>query len=324
MNLGQTQLDKDYFKEPGLSFSGMKDLAVSPLRYWYLHVRPDREPREATDEMVFGTALHCATLEPNRFTESYARELVQDEFPGCLRTTDDLRAWLRDMGHTPKGTRKAELVAQVQAFDAEWPILDVLEAAHAEANKSKVILPAYEFARVRSAAESLLSEPRVQELLEGIKVEHSLFRRDSKTGVQLKGRPDGMQDSFNLDVKTFSQRRGISIDESVNQAIWYEKYHWQGVHYAMLRGWPDEYKQCRHILIFVESDPPHEVRIKVMQPTSGGQANLLWERARVEIQALTRIYQIHADHFGLGDRPWRYAQEQDILLDEEIRALAFL
>jgi hypothetical protein len=45
---------------PGLSFSGMKDFAVSPLRYWYRNINPNRPPFEATPEMQLGSALHCA------------------------------------------------------------------------------------------------------------------------------------------------------------------------------------------------------------------------------------------------------------------------
>jgi hypothetical protein len=41
----------------------MKDLAVSPLRYWHLNLNPNRPPRIETPEMQFGTALHCLVLE---------------------------------------------------------------------------------------------------------------------------------------------------------------------------------------------------------------------------------------------------------------------
>jgi hypothetical protein len=47
----------DYFASEGLSQSGLKDLAISPYRYWYLNINPDRPERKETPEMRFGSAL---------------------------------------------------------------------------------------------------------------------------------------------------------------------------------------------------------------------------------------------------------------------------
>jgi hypothetical protein len=136
----------------------------------------------------------------------------------------------------------------------------------------------------------------------------------------LKGRLDWVTPTVTLDIKTFTQKRGKSIDQSVADAIYYEGYHAQAYRYAMLRGWPKW--DGKHVVAFVESDPPHEVRLRSLGPKSDGQANLYWTTAQMQTRQLIRLYKKCMDHFG-KDQPWRYAQEIDPLLDEEMKGLVF-
>lgn len=158
--------EQDYFSAPGLSNSGMADLAVSPLRYWYKWVRPDREPEEPTPFMVFGSALHCAVLEPDQFERRYARELDPADYPGVLRTIEDLRGHLAGIGVKPKGTRKADIVAQVLEYSPDYPIWDVLERDHALQHEGKEILSVDFWQRVNRCAEALRSEPALGRILD--------------------------------------------------------------------------------------------------------------------------------------------------------------
>jgi hypothetical protein len=311
---------QEYFASPGLSYSGMKDLAVSPYRYWFRRLNPEAPLEEESDEQVFGKALHKLILEPAQFESAYAREVVLEEIPGCLRTINEMRDWIRDKGHAPKGNLKSEVIAKVQSIDPNWPILDVLKAQHEEANRGKVIMKSADFSRVHACAASLMDEPIVVDLLKDAAIEQALFVKDAETGVLLKGRLDAMLPTRTLDFKTYTQRRGKTIDQSVLDAIWYEGYHHQAFMYALLRGWP-EWKGS-HTMIFVESDPPHEVRIRQISPTVGGQMSLLFDRARFEVRALIQQYADCLKYFGT-EKPWRSAQQVDVVVDEEIKALAF-
>ncbi len=311
--------DKDYFAAPGLSNSGMSDLAVSPLRYWYKHINPERPADEPTPEMQVGSALHCAVLEPAEFDKRYACEVIPPD--GCLVTIEDLRGFLRDKGHAPKGTRKAEVVAQVQACDPNAPILDVITQSHAEQHAGKVIFPVESWLCIGGAVSALRDEPRVNAILEADgKAEYQIFTTDKDTGIPLKGKLDWFAPGLTLDLKTFQQKRGKSIDRSVADAILYEQYYRQAYFYGLLRGWPKEFSG-EFVIAFVESTPPHEVRLRVLRPKTGGNANLYWERARVEVRHLIRAYAECMDHFG--DKPWRYAQEITALADEDMPGLAF-
>jgi hypothetical protein len=313
--------DTEYFDAPGLSHSGMKDLAVSPLRYWHLNLNPERPKDEPTPAMQFGSAVHCAVLEPESFLARYACEVAAADYPGCLVSMDDLRQFLRDNGFTPRGTRKTEVVEQVQGVDSRVPILEVIERRHAAANQGKVLFKREDWKRIYDAAESLRSEPRLAAILKEGRAEVPMFVKDPETGVLLKAKMDWVTSSLLLDLKTFSQTRGKSIDRSVTDAIWYEGYYRQAYLYSMIRGWPKTWSG-EFVIAFVEAEPPHETRFRVLRPKTGGTANLYWERARIECRSLSRLYAECMEHFG-PDKPWRYAQDIHSLADEELPGLAY-
>ena len=308
----------EYDAAPGLSQSMLKDLAISPLRMWHRWLRPDREPEEPTAAMRVGSAVHAAVLEPGTFDARYACEMIPPK--GSLDTMDDLRGFLRENGQTPKGTRKADVIAQVQAFAPLVPICEVLYQQHAAQHAGKVICKADEWANIQGAKNALLEEPKIQEILKTGEAEKPLFSVDADTGVRLKGVLDWDRADLFLDLKTFTQREGKSIDQSIAADIYWRRYHHQAVFYSILKGWPKWQGDC--VLAFVESEPPHETRIKAIRPKLGGQVAMLWERPRQEIRGLIRLYRDCMEHFG-PDKPWRYAAELSQVDDLEIPALSF-
>lgn len=310
----------EYHAAPGLSHSGMKDLAVSPLRYWHLHINPERVPDEPTREMDLGSALHCAVLEPDGFDKRYARKLEADEIDGCLATIDDIREWIRSKGETPKGTIKAKVIAQAVEIDAHVPIFDVLAREHAQTHAGKVILKRGDFRCVAGCAVALRLEPSIQKILDEGSAEVSVFANDPGTGVLLKARMDWVSPTTILDLKTFSQMRGKSIDKSVTDALYYENYLRQGYFYSLLDSLATGANRTV-IFAFVESDEPHEVRIRRLDPKVGGNASVYWVRSQLEVRGLIRTFVEYSKQFGSD--PWRYAQPVNPLLDEEIPQLAY-
>lgn len=312
---------EEYFAAPGLSNSAMKDLAVSPLRFWHKHINPNRPKDKPTAEMEFGSALHAAVLEPDKLDERYCCELDKSAYPDLLITMEDLKGWLSEHGHSTTAKRKQELVDRVSNIDPSVPILEVLEARHEAEHAGKVRFSLFDWQRLGGAAQALRSEPMLQRILSQGEAEVCMFARDPETGVLLKSRLDFVTSTLTLDLKTFAQKRGKSIDKSVADAIWYEGYHLQGYFYSMVRRLQSESRIAEageFVLAFVESEEPHEVRIKALRPKTGGNVNLYWEVARSEIRKLIRLYAGCLERFG--DKPWRYAQEVTPLADEELPA----
>lgn len=61
----------DYHNHAGLSSSGLKFLAITPLHYWAKYLDPEREKKEPTPALILGNQIHSAVLEPDLFKRSY-------------------------------------------------------------------------------------------------------------------------------------------------------------------------------------------------------------------------------------------------------------
>jgi hypothetical protein len=317
----------EYFSQPGLSNSGMKDLEVSPMRYWYKHINPERVEEPPTKFMELGLALHCAVLEPDEFDKRYACEPAMPE--GTLVTMADLRSALENSGVKPKGTRKADVIIQVQAYLPNAPIADIIEQEHAAKHAGKLMFNNEQWTNIANMARALTEEPEIQRMLEKGSAEVVMTATDPETGVLLKGKMDWVRPDLTLDLKTFSQKHGKSIDQSIADAIFYEGYNRQAYFYSLLRslqpggnpGIAGAQTAQPFIIVFVESEPPHEVRIKELRPKRATEVNLYWETARAKSRQLIRLYAECQNRFG--NAPWKNPQSVDPLYDEEIRQLAW-
>lgn len=309
--------EEEYRAAPGLSQSALKDLAVSPLRFYHKQIRPDREPEEPTPYMIFGSAVGCALLEgPEAFLNRYAQWASAEDYPGCLVTIADIRAWIQGKGMAPKGTKKEDVINQALAIDPAVPILEVIEKRNAARNAGKQMLSKEDWVRVGTAVDALMEEPKIRTILESGSPEVPMFRMDPETGVLLKAKMDWVKPNLIMDVKTFTQKRGKSIDQSVADAIFYERYHWQAYFYSKVRGLAENGWKGDFVIALVESEEPHEVRIKALRPD-----NLYWNTARFEVNQLIELYADCINRFG--ESPWRDAQLVGLLQDEDIPQLAY-
>lgn len=84
----------DYFDRPGLSFHQLKDLGtISPDYYYRAHVTKEIQ-RPTSAGMAFGTAVHAAVLEPERYAELVT--ICPPEFvtpSGGLSTAKAAKEW---------------------------------------------------------------------------------------------------------------------------------------------------------------------------------------------------------------------------------------
>lgn len=313
----------EYHSRLALSNSGMKLLSISPLRFWFHEINPERPAKKETPQMQFGTALHCMVLEGDaEFQRQYTHAIEETDYDGCLVTADDMREWLRARGKKASGTRKAELIQQILDVDSEAPIWSLLEERHAANTEGKHVCKKEELRRILECAEALRREPAVRAILSDGEPEVSIFAEDPQTGVPLKGRLDWLAKDCILDLKTFTQTRGKSIDQTVSDAIWYEGYARQAYLYATIHKLVSgRQKPLKFVMAFVESDPPHEVRIRELSPSCMAGPNLYWQRSQVEVRHFCQLWAECMDKFGTA--PWRSDRKIEPLIDEEIKALAY-
>lgn len=315
----RTMTAEEYHAAPGLSNSGMKDLAVSPYRYWFKHVNPDRVEEEPSKYMRIGSAVHCAVLETAAFESRYACEFIPPD--ECLDTIDEMRLFLADMQIKPKGTRKADIIAQVRGAVPSKPIKAVLEAEHTKQHEGKEILRFDDWRSVTGAAQALLAEPEVKAILREGEPEVPLFANDPETGVPLKCKLDWRHPALTFDIKTFSNSRGKPIDKAVGDAVLYEGYSRQACLYTKIRELVDG-KSFKFVYALVENEPPHEVRLRCLQEKLSGMGQLYWGKAAAEVQGCIAIYRECVAKYG--EKPWRDAAEIKPLLDKEMEALLYI
>lgn len=311
--------DAEYRAMPGLSHSAMKHLAVSPYRFWHKCISPDREAEEPTDFMIFGAALHSAALDDEAvFDSKFCCEHIAPE--GALDTVPQLREWyLAATANKAKGTTKEEIAAQVRLIDGHPLIVMDEEKRHFAQNQGKHILKAEDWQRLTDCTWALHREPEFQKLRNGGRTEVSYFVTDPDTGVLLKARMDLVTPTVTADPKTFSAK-GKTIDRAVADAIYYDGYSRQAFLYTKIRHLAGE-GVLPFVNAFVESEQPHEVRIKRYVNKSGGFESVLWSQARAEVTRLIRLYAECSAKFG--DKPWRTDASVDETRDEDFKGLAW-
>lgn len=136
---------------------------------------------------------------------------------------------------------------------------------------------------VDAIAEAILAHPKAGPLLElPGHAEVSLFGNDPQTGTRLRGRIDYLTDtSINVDLKTTNDVRRQNIARTIvnfGYDIQSEAYR----HLLRING----LDPAPTVLIFVEKEPPHEVRVVSL-------ANPLW--ALGGERAMRRAIDLYAD-----------------------------
>lgn len=338
--------EDEYHGADGLSCSGMKQLAVSPLNYWHNNLNPDRLPPEETYPQRFGKAVHCWLLERDSFWEKYAVALSQDDFEGLLVTIDDLKAYCVEKGIDSKAKRKQELIDRITATGEHPPIWDVELACFEETAAGKALLKKAEVAHITKVGQLIEADQTMSAILSGGMPEVSFFVEDPETGVMLKARMDYVKPLVTIDVKTFSNSRGKPTDKVVFDAIFYEKYNLQCAFYAKVRELARQQLAAGEIathgavsekwlkaftenakhgfgFVFIESDEPFDMRaVQLRQAeTPGADSNIYWLSATMQIDELTQKYVECRNKFG--DAPWREPVTPHILADTDIPQLAF-
>ncbi len=215
---------------PSLSSSDIRhleDTKNTPAHAWQMAaINPDAKPFEANDAMIKGLAAHALLL-----GESTDRFIVR---PKTL------------YGHSWSGNRKVHrewLAAQKAAgrivLNPEW--IDDIKGMHASLSVHPVIRGG---------------------LLNGA-VEKSVIFQDEKSGLWVKARPDALPSERHVvDLKCMGQVDKMFVTRQISDKGYHIQLALAGLARRMVEGTTAE----EHILVCVESKPPHAIRIAPVAP----------------------------------------------------------
>lgn len=166
--LGMVQCTNDeYHAGPGISKSHLDVIAKgSPKHYWYKYLNPDRVREEPTPQMVMGTAVHTAILEPDLFPS----EVI--ESPEFDRRSKNGRAEYED-------------------FKLQ--------------NVGRIVLSPEDYKTCLSVRDAVYAHPLASALMNATgQAEQSFYAIDTETGELIKCRTDYMHETGEIivDVKT--------------------------------------------------------------------------------------------------------------------------
>ena len=322
--------EADYHAYPALSNSGIKNLMISPMDFWARcpWLNPDAE-HEESPFMELGTAYDVRITEGRRaFYARYAPALEPPE--DALRTADDLRQALADLG-LKRGGNKPELIDRlVEANPAlAANIWDLMEAEHRQQHESKILLSADQIRRIELAAAMIENHPQLSKAFTGGYPQVSIFWRCQETGCPMKMRADYLKTRAIIDLKTFSNPFGKSVDRAVVSAMANMKYHIQAAVYqegidaakAMIRAghnrpvhgltltereqiWLAAFaKAAGHTFLFVFQQTG-------LAPVARGYempTGLVFDCGKISARQAKEAYVAHLEHFGAD--PWVDAAE---------------
>ena len=225
--------EAEYHSDPALGSTDIRRLAVSPVEWWWQsHLNPLKPEREVSDQMRLGSALHSIILEGlPAFIERYAREPQPSDYPGCLKTADDIRRFVVSKGRKPQA-RKWDLIKQALE-ESDCPV--IWHIVERDARQSgKTLLPGSVFDKAMVSSRTVTSNPQLAPAFHGGVAEVSVFW--TFNGVRLKARLDYLKINSTIDLKSFSVKsNGRSIRQSIFQSIGGERYDIQAAHYSNAR-----------------------------------------------------------------------------------------
>lgn len=226
-----------YHAVPRLSASGLQRLCVSAATFWrgsWLDPDAPELDEEQTAAQLLGKAYHCARLEPDRFHDSYCRKPCKEDYAGQKMITADtgVKAALKDLGETQSiGTESTvERAQRLRDCGHEGPIWALIMDEHERERAGRVPIEAKFFDQIAQDMERIRGQGEIADLLTGGAAEVSVFWTDHH-GLKCKCRVDYLTPGWWDDFKTFDNSRGKVLDQALADAVRYNRYYVQAVHY---------------------------------------------------------------------------------------------
>ncbi len=225
--------EEEYHAIPALSASGIKRLAISSMDFWVESWMNENYRIEETDALLNGRAYHKRLEGKEKFDAEYAPVFDDSDYPNALRTANEIKACLKDLKIKGYSTLvKDGLVQMLRDADPTVQIIDDLRTTYEEKNPGKTFLKRTVIDEIEIMATMIDNDPNALKCFRGGYSEVSVIWYDEKTGVPMKSRFDYLKTRSIVDLKTFSNPLGKTIDGAIASSMASRKYHVQAAVYC--------------------------------------------------------------------------------------------
>lgn len=247
-DIRESETNAQYHADPAfVSCSGFKEFLKAPIKYpAYLR----KKTNNLDEDFNLGTAAHCAFLERDRFFKEYATAPDLKDYPGALKTVDDLKDRLSTLGLKVSG-KKEELTSRLKESDPTAIFWD--DIVQQKTGGKRLVTDAH-WKNIQGMVNSLDRDPDASAFLKKGKQELSVRFIDEETGVKMKARFDAFlpETGFIGDLKTFN-----SVEErNVQRHIVKMQYHLQSAWYCRAASEIMGKKVTEMVHFFIETEDP--------------------------------------------------------------------
>lgn len=221
----------DYHARPEIGSTPLKRIEVPAVYQWH-----QNNPQEYKDCFRIGSLIHTCILEPEKLNDEYLTAPAFGKRSKADR--EEWSCWFLENG--------AEDVAEIM----RKPAADWFSEFQKQTGKS--IVTADELTQFMQMVHSVRNNPEAVKLLTAGRAEQSMFWTDKETGINLKCRPDYLNNAFCTDIKSTRNARPYAFARSIMDY----GYH---ISQAMYQ---DGIKQCTgddvgFRFIVIEKEPPY-------------------------------------------------------------------
>ncbi|WP_417821292.1 PD-(D/E)XK nuclease-like domain-containing protein [Terasakiella sp.] len=335
--------DDAYHSVEALSNSGIKELLVDPLDFWYQSwMNPHRTEKESS-AMLFGKAFHKFVLEgEEEFDNTFVADPLKADHPEALDTVEDMQSWLRDHELKISG-KKAELRDRIKHHDSSVVFWDNLRL---ELMGERSVLKQDDIDQIKNRCRIVRAIPSIYNIVKDGCAEVSIFwtEQSDHGPVRLKARTDKLKPNGTIaDLKTFQNSQRRKLEDAVSWEIATRKYNLQAAIYRRAvksvidaykakklivvgapDGFLDELSKAEHIrfaLIFVQNhDAPNAIARELREFETlkglGMSPNAYWRNAEEAWKYAVQKFGRFHKHYG--NEPWVEEKAIKALTDHDL------
>ena len=179
--------NEQYHASEGISRSKLWTFKELPYKFYYKYLSGDYAKPKETKAFYLGSLVHTLVLEPHLFDQEYCMAPVLEPMPEAVL--------LKDVGR--------EQYEQIKAVRAEIAARNNAIKTEFEASlSSKAIVNENDLALANAMRSAVMRNSTAAELMEGAKMEKSIYWKHEPTGLICKARPDIWQGRIVSDLKT--------------------------------------------------------------------------------------------------------------------------